>query len=133
MRRPQTSADVGGRRGHTPRACCIVLALTLALPGDAFAHGEQLLVYPAATLVLLMLSGIALVGWRASRRLKALLVAILFGVHASLWLWPISVAELADAAGRMFVALVVVPLGVVGLFYVVIRRGPKRGRPDAHT
>ena len=122
------------RRSQVLRAahvCCIVLVLTVAVPRDAFAHGEQLLVYPASTVVLLLVSGIALLGWRASRRLKASLVAILFCVHASLWFWPISVAELADAAGRMFVALIVVPLGVVVAVYVVVRRRAKRSNLDA--
>jgi uncharacterized membrane protein (DUF2068 family) len=113
------------------RVCRLVLVLTMALPRDASAHGEQLLVYPAATVVLLLVSGIALLGWRASRRLKASLVAILFGVHASLWFWPISVAELADAAGRMFVALIAIPLGVVVAVYVVVRRRAKRRNLDA--
>lgn len=112
------------------RVCGIAVALMAALPSQAFAHGEQILVYPAATLVLFLVSGLALLVWRESRWLKTVLVVILFGVHASLWFLPITIAELSDAAGRMFLALVALPVGVVILAYVLVRRRRRRGRPD---
>ena len=113
------------------RVCGIAVALIVALPGVAFAHGEQLLVYPTATIVLLFLSGIAALLWRECRRLKAVLAVTLFGVHAALWFLPITVAELADAMGRMFLVLVLVPLAVGVLVYVLVRRGRRRGALSA--
>lgn len=110
--------------------CSIAVVLIVALPSLAFAHGEQILVYPTSTLVLLLLSGMAALTWRESRRLKTVLVLILFGVHASLWFLPITVAELADAMGRMFLVLVALPLVVVVLVYGLVRRGRNRGSPD---
>ena len=111
------------------RACGIAVVLIVALPNQAFAHGEQLLVYPAATLTLLTLSVVGALSWRESRRLKAILVATLFAVHPSLWFLPISVARLADAMGRMFLVLVAIPLGVVVLVYILVRRSRKQRRP----
>lgn len=108
------------------RFCGIAVALIVALPSPAYAHGEQLLVYPAATVTLLLLSVVGALTWRESRRLKTILVGILFGVHASLWFVPISVAKLADTTGRMFLALVAVPLGVVFLVYAFVRRSRKQ-------
>jgi uncharacterized sodium:solute symporter family permease YidK len=113
------------------RMCGFAVVLILALPSQAFAHGEQILVYPASTITLLFLSAVALLGWRERRGLKTFLVVLLFGVHVSLWFLPITFAQLADAMGRMFLALVTVPIGVVVLVYVVLRRGQKRGSPDA--
>ena len=109
------------------RVIRIAVILIVGLPDSAFAHGEQILVFPAATVVLILLTSIALLGWGEDRRHKLLLVATLFGVHALLWFVPLTIAELADVAGRMFLALIALPLGAAAAVHVVVRGRRRRG------
>jgi hypothetical protein len=56
-----------------------------------------------------------------------LLVATVFGVHASLWFVPLTMVDLAGAAGRMFVALVALPVGAAAAVHVIVRRRWRHG------
>jgi hypothetical protein len=105
----------------------IAVILLVGVPDYAFAHGEQVLVFPAATVVLILVTAIALWGWGEGRRHKLLLVATLFGVHTSLWFVPLTIAELAGVAGRMFLALIALPIGAAISVHVLVRRRWRRG------
>lgn len=110
------------------RAIAIAVILIVTLPREAFAHGEQLLVFPAATVVLILLAGLVWLAWRESRGHKVLLIGTVFVVHALLWFLPVTVAELARVAGRMFVALIALPVGAAAVVHILVRRGRHGGR-----
>jgi len=110
------------------RVARMAVALIAAFPGQAFAHGEQALVFPAATLSLILLTTVALLSWGAEWPHKPLLVATLIGVHATLWFLPLT--DPASGAGRMFLALVAVPVGVAMAVHVIITRWRRKDRSE---
>jgi hypothetical protein len=104
------------------RICVLAVVILIAFPGFAFAHGEQILVLPAATVTLVVLSAVGLIGWRVTWRLKSLLLLTLFGIHFSLWVLPVLPTPVTAAPRRVFVELIALPLAATWLVYLLTRR-----------
>lgn len=104
------------------RAVLMSAALVTGLPGDARAHGEQILVFPASTVTLLLVTAFALGAWGKRWRHKSLTLITLLAVHTALWFVPLTIAQLAGVAGRMFIALVTVPVGAAIAVQTIARR-----------
>jgi hypothetical protein len=101
-------------------------ALIVGVPGDARAHGEQLLVFPASTVMLLMVTAVAVGAWGKSWRYKSLTLMTLLVVHAALWFVPLTISQLAGVVGWMFLALVTVPLGAALAVQAIARRRARK-------
>lgn len=97
-------------------------ALLTGVPGEARAHGEQVLVFPASTVLLLMATAVVLGAWGRQWRHKSLTLTTLLVVHAALWFVPLTIAELSDVLGWMFIALVAVPVGAALVVQLITRR-----------
>jgi hypothetical protein len=96
-------------------------ALLLVFPASAYAHGEQLLLMPAAALFLL-LCGAAVISlrWRVGWRVKALLLSMVVVTHGALWFLPLRIQSWTGLIVT-FLGMIAAPLIVGECAYALLR------------
>ena len=80
-------------------------------PRPAYAHGEQVLVYPLSTLCLLIFILVVIFGSSESRTVKWVAALTAMTVHVALWILPLTMGIL-DHLAILLVALLAIPIFV---------------------
>ena len=109
---------------------CLVATMVVGNPTTAFADGEQMWLFPAATVILILAASMAFVGLLdAGGRAKGLIFAIVLGAHVALWLLPLPTSP--ERIGVSFLTLIIVPLAAgLGTYRIIRRRPPDPRRFD---
>ena len=101
------------------------------MTAPAYAHGEQVLVFPLSLGLLLVLAAVIVaLRWHKSALVRIGAAVVLLASNVALWFSPLvprSVGALAAAnLGRVMITLLVLPMAVTAVLIAVIVRASER-------
>ncbi|HEV7427969.1 MAG TPA: hypothetical protein VGQ46_16555 [Thermoanaerobaculia bacterium] len=116
------------------RRITAVAGVLFAFP--AFAHGEEVLIFPATFLLLLVPAVlIVMLRWHHSRIIRGAVAALLLATNVVLWFSPPIPHRDAEFAGydfrKAFAILLLGPIAMAAIAIVVCRKWVGRTRPDS--
>jgi hypothetical protein len=111
-----------------------VACLLFAFP--AFAHGEEVLIYPA-TFLLLLVPAVLIVAlrWHRSWVIRCIVATLLLATNVVLWFSPPIPHTIGELAGydsrKAFAILLLGPIAIAAIAIVVCRKWIGSTRPDS--